>query len=95
MIPKKIGETNQCSKIRSSNKISRKGTGNSVRPWRTISRLARSISTVSGLGAAEGMVSVKGAGRILRAQTVRLAKEHNVTIPTEHIAASVKHLGAL
>ena len=38
---------------------------------------------------------VKGAGRILRAQTVRLAKEHNVTIPPEHLAASVKHLGAL
>ncbi len=37
---------------------------------------------------------VKAAGRILRAQTVRLAKQFDVAIPPEYLATSVKHLGA-
>ena len=50
---------------------------------------------VQPFAAAASRGDVKGAGRILRAQTVRLARQYDVTIPPEHLAASVRSLGPL
>lgn len=52
-------------------------------------------SLVAPFGAAAKAGDVKGAARILRDQTVRLAKQHGVTIPPAHLAAAEQHLGPM
>jgi hypothetical protein len=48
---------------------------------------------VTPFAAAAKSGDVKGAGRILRRETMRLAKQHGVQIPRAHIAASEGVLG--
>jgi hypothetical protein len=62
-------------------------------PRRKVAMQGLKTNLVSPFAAAAKKGDVMGAGRVLRRETMRLAKQHGVQIPTAHITASESVLG--